>query len=298
MKTKAKLVLGLSILTAAALTAGATGTFAWFTTNRTATMTYQNIVAQSVGGNLEAHIFPLSDTGAETTKTTDGVEETLKGKLSYTADVSSGDGVKFAQPKWKTIAGNDQAVYSVADVSDNTGNQYYTSYYIALKNKGTTGSKSLNVYLTSGSAITAAATASSKGADADGKLASWTRVALNRQGAEKPTTTNAKVEQTIILNGTGAGNAYVTPKATEIAKLSENTEAYHTVTDGTYLRSGSVPVASDDTSGKQFVATIAAQATVNVRVTVWMEGTAADSQDDAIGAAIDVKLVFSSFEAA
>ncbi|MDD5885052.1 MAG: hypothetical protein PUC66_03300 [Erysipelotrichaceae bacterium] len=298
MKTKAKLVLGLSILTAATLTAGATGTFAWFTTNRTATMTYQNIVAQSVGGNLEAHISPLSDTAATTTKTTDGVEETLTGKQSYTADVSSGDGIKFAQPKWKTIAGNDQAVYSVADVSANTSNKYYTSYYIALKNKGVTGSKSLNVYLTSGSAITPAATVSGAGAEADGLLASWTRVALNRQGVDTPTKDNAKAEQTIILNGTSAGNAYVTSKAAEIAKLSEDKDAYHTVTDGTYLESGKVQVASDNTNGKQFVATIAAQATVNVRVTVWMEGTAANNQDKAIGAAIDVKLVFSSFEAA
>lgn len=297
MKTKAKLVLGLSLLTAATLTAGATGTFAWFTTNRTATMTYQNIVAQSVGGNLEAHIHPLSDTGATVTTTTDGVEESLTGKRSYTADVSSGDGVAFAQPKWKTIAGNDQAVYSVADVSANKDNKYYTSYYISLKNKGATGSKSLNVYLTSGSQITAAATPSGAGAEADGKLAGWTRVALNLQGADTPTMSNAKAEHTIILNGTAASNAYVTSKAAEIEKLSGDTTVYHTIAEGTYLTSGSVPVASDDTKGKQFVATVEAQATVNVRVTVWMEGTAADNQDKAIGAAINVKLVFSSFEA-
>ena len=46
MKTKAKLVLALSVLTAGTAVAGATGTFAWFTTNRSATLVYSNVTAK------------------------------------------------------------------------------------------------------------------------------------------------------------------------------------------------------------------------------------------------------------
>ena len=56
MKTKAKLVLALSVLTAGTAVAGATGTFAWFTTNRSATLVYSNVTAVNNHGTLEVEL--------------------------------------------------------------------------------------------------------------------------------------------------------------------------------------------------------------------------------------------------
>lgn len=61
MKTKAKLVLALSVLTAGTAVAGATGTFAWFTTNRSATLIYNNISAVNNHGTLKVELKKLSD---------------------------------------------------------------------------------------------------------------------------------------------------------------------------------------------------------------------------------------------
>ena len=53
MKTKAKLILAMSVLTAGVVAAGATGTFAWFTTNRAAQLNYTSVTAQKNAGNLD-----------------------------------------------------------------------------------------------------------------------------------------------------------------------------------------------------------------------------------------------------
>ena len=57
-------MLGLSALTAGTLAAGATGTLAWSTTNKTATAVYNKITAQGTQGNLNISITGVTDTTA------------------------------------------------------------------------------------------------------------------------------------------------------------------------------------------------------------------------------------------
>ena len=59
-------MLGLSVLTAGTLAAGATGTLAWFTTNKTATATYKIIVAVGTQGNIKATISGVTDNAIKT----------------------------------------------------------------------------------------------------------------------------------------------------------------------------------------------------------------------------------------
>ncbi|MBQ9458254.1 MAG: hypothetical protein IJU64_07135 [Bacilli bacterium] len=63
MKTKSKLVLGLSILSAATLAAGATSTFAWFTATNTASTTSKNanLTSVNVSGTKNLGEIDLSD---------------------------------------------------------------------------------------------------------------------------------------------------------------------------------------------------------------------------------------------
>ena len=106
-------MLGLSALTAGTLAAGATGTLAWFTTNKTATAVYNKITAQGTQGNLNISITGVTDADANGSegKTTEAAST-----ISKTADVSSTNGLTFAQPDWKAEAGNLKGYYKVKDV--------------------------------------------------------------------------------------------------------------------------------------------------------------------------------------
>ena len=120
MNNKTKIMLGLSALTAGTLAAGATGTLAWFTTNKTATATYKNIVAVGTQGNIKATISGVTDNAIKTK--TEGNDFEATGSASKMSDVSSKDGMKFAQPDWVSKAGSD--FHSIKDVSTLPG--YFT----------------------------------------------------------------------------------------------------------------------------------------------------------------------------
>lgn len=282
MKTKSKLLLGLSLLTAATLTAGATATFAWFTTNRKATAIFNNITAKSVEGSLTITMGTMTATAPATAGDASSIEATLDGSTSGTTDVSSQDGVHFAHPNWTNKAGitDKGGVKGITDVSDldKYGKKgYWTAYYVGLKNGG---GSDVDVYLTTDSGI--------KGATADGKdakAADWTRVAINvAQGDTAPST--LVVGNTKVIQGAQAGESYVAAKDTDQYTVeTANPKALGTLVD--------VIAATDiSTVANQNLVTIKAGATQYLTVSVWLEGTAATPQDDAIGGKVNVTLVF------
>lgn len=290
MKTKAKLVLGLSLLTAATLTAGATGTFAWFTTNRKATATFNKITAKSVEGSLTITMGTMTEKDTQKTngEIATATSATLEGTTSGTTDVSSQDGVKFAHPNWTSTAGNteDGGVKGIADVSDLAKygkNGYWTAYYIGLKNGG--GSDA-DVYLNAGSEV--------KAATSDGKdtnAASWTRVAINlANGDTAPSTLTAS--GTKVIQGTSAGPNYVAinADATKYTTAKAEPAALGSLND--------VIAATDlSTISAQKLVTIKAGATQFLTVSVWLEGTASTPQDAAIGGSVNVTLNFAALTA-
>ena len=284
MKTKSKLLLGLSLLTAATLTAGATATFAWFTTNRKATAIFNNITAKSVEGSLTITMGTLTATTQATAGDASSITATLDGSTSGTTDVSSQDGVNFAHPNWTSQAGITDAggVKGIADVSDldKYGKKgYWTAYYVGLKNGG---GSDVDVYLTTDSGI--------KGAAADGKdakAADWTRVAINvADGNTAPTT--LKVNNTKVIQGAQANKNYVAA-----ADVTQYTPTPITDKVKVLEKLGDVIAATNlsDVADQQLV-TITAGATKYLTVSVWLEGTAATPQDEAIGGKVNVTLVF------
>ncbi len=290
MKTKAKLVLGLSLLTAATLTAGATGTFAWFTTNRKATATFNTITAKSVEGSLTITMGTMTEKDDQKTngEIATATSATLTGTTSGTTDVSSQDGVSFAHPNWTSTAGNtdENGVKGIADVSDLTkyGKKgYWTAYYIGLKNGG--GNKA-DVYLNTGSEVTAA---SSDGKDTN--AASWTRVAINLAGAIAPN--SLKADRTRVIQGSSAGTNYVAVNATatQYSVATANPVALAKLND--------VIAATDlSTISDQKLVTIEAGDIQYLTVSVWLEGTAEGNQDAAIGGSVNVTLNFAALTAA
>ena len=277
MKNKTKLMLGLSLLTAGTLAAGATGTFAWFTTNKTASATYSNIIAKSTTGSLGISMHGITESNLSNgSEATDNVAS-LTGTASYVTDVSSGDGVTFAQPKWKTNAGNDKPYYSVTDVSSKTG--YFTQFYITLQNNG---GAAVTVYLDTGTKVSAATSGDSSKNDA---LASWTRVAVNNldQG------TSVVASGTKIFGGTAMGNKYVAPTESAGETLALQDLSATVLTTFSDISAGAVE--------NQKLFALEAGAHKNIGVSVWMEGTAATSQDNAKGGIVNVDLKFYAVEA-
>ena len=277
MKNKTKLMLGLSLLTAGTLAAGATGTFAWFTTNKTASATYSKIIAKSTTGSLGISMHGITESNLSNgSEATDNVAS-LTGTASYVTDVSSGDGVTFAQPKWKTNAGNDKPYYSVTDVSSKTG--YFTQFYITLQNNG---GAAVTVYLDTGTKVSAATSGDSSKNDA---LASWTRVAVNNLDQSESIVASG----TKIFGGTAMGNQYVAPTESAGETLALQDLSATVLTTFSDISAGAVE--------NQKLFALEPGAHQNVGVSVWMEGTAATSQDNAKGGIVNVDLKFYAVEA-
>lgn len=277
MKNKTKLMLGLSLLTAGTLAAGATGTFAWFTTNKTASATYSNIIAKSTTGSLGISMHGITEPSLKNGSESQDNVASLTGSTSFVTDVSSGDGVTFAQPKWKTNAGNNKPYYEVTDVTSKTG--YFTQFYITLQNNG---GAAVTVYLDTGTKVSAATSGDSSKNDA---LASWTRVAVNNldQG------NSIVASGTKIFGGTAMGNKYVAPTESAGDALTLQDLSATVLTTFSDISAGAVE--------NQKLFALEPGAHQNVGVSVWMEGTAATSQDNAKGGIVNVDLKFYAVEA-
>lgn len=294
MKTKAKLVLALSVLTAGTAVAGATGTFAWFTTNRSATLTYSKVTAQSSNAKLEVTLGGITDSGLEKKSNYNDKDGTfsdtiaLESAKSFTTDVSSVDGKKFYKPDWKGVAGNTAEVYSVKEASDG-----FTQFYFTVKN---TGNTKTHVFFNEGTAVKANA----DGKTADVALAKWTRVAvLETTNTEAPKAADvADATLKVMFENVDSGSN----KGQGIASTAVTTENKATLTDvatATHKVGAFEAVVSGvtkTTNNVAYLGELAANTTKAYIVSVWLEGTESDNQDTAAGGAVDVTLKLTGIE--
>ena len=279
-------MLGLSVLTAGTLAAGATGTLAWFTTNKTATATYKNIVAASTTGNLKASIQGVTNKASKSDKTDYTVTAEQAG--SKTSDVSSQDGINFAQPDWKNTASNvaTTTINGVKSVTSKDG--YFTQFYIDLTNANTpTGDESTD-------ANVAAIKVSLTGVkiSGDNALAGWTRMAIITS-PEKDDVSNRITKGTSTLYQNSISSDDLKKYTPENPKATTMGDALKPVTNNIYAASETLA----EGNGKLEISTsLAAGATISVGVAVWLEGTLESNQDSAKGQSVDVTLTFKGEE--
>ncbi len=298
MKTKSKLVLALAVLTAGTAFAGASGTFAWFTVNRSAVLTYKSVTAQATGPNLAASFLaPVANvtstySGATTQKAT--------AAASYTTDISSGDGVAMAKPNWVSSAGGDNTdIAGVSQVYD--ASKFFTRFIIKVDNTAEAGQGNLMLFLDTTCAITA-----SDGAGVDGQpaknaaLAKWTRVGVVYLGTSAPGAATSWATSTWAANGgikpiifENADTGSVKDQYVRVAPAANKLD-YEDLPSGTthttdVATAFAVGASSNDTSAN-YVGTVNAASSVYLGVTVWLEGTEAVTQDTAIGGAVDITI--------
>lgn len=301
MKTKSKLVLALAVLTAGTAFAGASGTFAWFTVNRSAILSYSKVTAQATGPNLEAKF--LATVAGVTNTLTSGVDtQTASSAASFTSDISSGDGITMAKPNWITEAGGAgtgiAGVSAVTDVS-----KFFTRFIIKVTNTAADGQGDLDLYLDTNCAITANATVTGDQKTKDDNLAKWTRVGVVYLGTTAPTNVAGWVAaggvKPVIFENADAGSTK--GKYVEV-NGSANSLVYadipSTTSYSTAVSSEFVVDSSSARTSKNFIGTVEDNnSTVYLGVTVWMEGTELANQDAAKGGAVDIKIGLSSKEA-
>lgn len=302
MKTKSKLVLALAVLTAGTAFAGASGTFAWFTVNRSAILQYSKVTAQATGPNLEAK-FLATVAGVTNTLSNGADTQSATSSASYTADISSADGITMAKPNWITEAGAaNTPIAGVSKVTDVS--KYFTRFIIKVTNTAADGQGDLDLYLDTNCAITANSTSGDNVAK-DAALAKWTRVGVVFLGGTAPSDVDGWVAaggiKPVVFENADTGST----KGKYVAVSdSANTLTYADIPAATVNYSTAVSTdfavnSSSARTSKNYIGTVEDNtSTVYLGVTVWMEGTELANQDDAKGGSVDIKIGISSKEAA
>ena len=327
MKTKSKLLLALSALTVGTVAAGTTATFAWFTTNRTATAHMTNITASNKEGNLKIAFNAITDgsilandTGTSNPLTNEaGTDVTAKFNQDL-RDLSSKDGFKFYAPVWDASKsqlsysnGGHQMPQAYEVYKNKSGDNGYIQFYLSITNEG---KSDLEVYLDPSQLGIAGATAEGEQKTKNDALASFMRVAIVSTENTQPTSgynngQEPNIEnpgQLVFMNSNTANyDRYVTgTKLTDLTADDDGTAAYDDPTEHFFSTPGSmstisVIAAKSDTDRKleaTYLGTVEADGgndTIYVSVAIWMEGTCADS-DAADGGVIDIDLGFTALD--
>lgn len=290
MKTKAKLILAMSVLTAGVVAAGATGTFAWFQTNRAAKLTYSTVTATKNAGNLDASIAGenASHTAwgdAEPAKSVDGAKAAASvDAATKVSDISSRDGVSFCKPIWKTVSGKGQPVSKHEEGERGID---YSTFYFKVTN---TGNTPLQVYLNSETGIVASNSANEN----DKSAAKYTRIAINETtedgSTEKAVYTLPTLSENSVTwliennagtttdylpyNGSVADGTPATPVTLEKTGINHFTTGLSAVNTSSYTGLGTQMIGKLDAANKE-----GGVKTRYYVVSVWLEGTKSDDND-------------------
>lgn len=322
MKTKlfAAIVTGLLVSAAA----GATSTYAWFRTTRTAQVNIAN--GQIYGnGNLTCTYLARPNNGVTNAQVTDnsknGFDIAMTANAENMTDIS-GSGIegKMYQPEWDpnypagtvddpatTDIDESQVALSIPGRTNSSGTRYYMEFGITFGNKG---NSAFNVYLQDGSAISPvtisipASETSEEQAAREAKQASNDRSAkATRIAFWKGTGENASIIstwQSDLTDGTTYDKySYVATSAATGAKLY-NVEGYaeNTLPEATTLLGAPNHLTNSSSTIKngQLIASCGAMgsatATQDVYVTVWIEGTLSLATAACIGGQITASLNF------
>ena len=293
MKTKSKLLLALSALTVGTVAAGATGTYAWFTASRTASIS-TTVTAMNTRGNLAIgyYGFASQDTIATDSPADESSHASFTVDSNFTlSDVSSKEGVTF----YSAVIGPDGEPDSYRKA-----NGGYLQFIVELKNLNTTGA--VEAYLDK-DAINL-----TNSEESPTYLSTWTRVAISTNGNNNPKSDGfinndlTQAGHLVFMNNNGGTLGETPNKFVTKAGAATEGDILGTYDEGEnfFSQFSSIPAvpASVDTGADCYLGQIAAGDSIYVSVAVWMEGTVKNDQNSADGNSIDLKLGFSALEAA
>lgn len=164
MKLKSKLVVAASALLVLSGAAAGTGTYAWYTANRSASLAVNTIGAQNQSVSMSVAFDTTDGNGNTLTKKAtadDGDTFTLTDGAAMTDVTSDGSGV-FNKPMFDATTGREESnvvgwwANEAAYITGNVGSKWFQKFTLKFTmTGGTTGAKTA-VYLSPDSTITAA----------------------------------------------------------------------------------------------------------------------------------------------
>ena len=258
--------VGLAVLSGIAATGS---TFAWFTTTRTATISYSSATVVSKQSNLQVTYVSSSNTWSTVPSTEATNSLTLLGGNEVT-DIS-GDGIDFYKPVWSAV--EDQAS-SIGVVSTVEG--FYIDFTVAVS---IDNDSSMNVYLGENTAITAV----SAGDPKDQKAVLASRMAVLDASEENVLLTYAPSDTT---------HQYITAGATGVDSLY-GIDGFTTATtdslNGFTTYTTQAQATADDDS--VVLATLSSGTpSADLTFRAWIEGEDLDAVNAAIGGIFNIDI--------
>jgi hypothetical protein len=295
-KSKSKVVLGLAAVLAATAGVAAVGTYAWFTTQNTATIGFADAHVVSDNASIVVQYEAVTNSQIKPENVTAGKETagsivTIAGAAIDCRDIS-GDGKNFYRPHWTTYPTIADSMTDLTISTFSSSKTYWVEYGIAVTNKGAAGTK---LFMGAGSTVkpgTVSATQNERAAEA-------TRVAI-WSGAAAGTQTNLMSTWQYDKTDHSAGYKYLAKETGTAYGLT----AYNLkdVAAATLVEGEPVGCAYADTAATkpgQYLGTFAAQnEVIHLTISMWIEGTLSLATDDCIGGYVQSTIKLEAYAAA
>ena len=286
MKKEVKFIIGLVAGFSVCLGSIVTATYAWFQSQRTATVTFTQATVYSADGSLVVNYQEITNGGVSSNEGNGTSKLKLDGDTENVKDVS-GDGKSFYQPIWAPGQVGKYAT-GFSTVSNSAIKNSYVSFGLSFQN---TGVSTIDVYLGSNSKV-------EKMADNEKSIlaAKATRVALYDQAITPNLLTMWQYDDTDSgtykylkpeTDGTAyGGDSNVTTNFALSDPSVDFASQWH-IGDFT-----NVVTAADGNHPGQKLLTIAGHATSYLVVTIWIEGTLSSAKNDCLGGSVSVAFRF------
>lgn len=309
MKNKTKVVLGLAAMLAGTAGIAGVSTFAWFTTQSTAAISFQK--AHVVSDSETIVVTYVANSGAacgidDKNVASTGTKANPTGFNITEAAINvrdiSGYNNTFFRPTW-TETGTKAT--KISSVTNSAANSFWIQFQMQITNKGT---HKTNVYLDHDSSVSAAtgatdATASSLAAQAT-RISLYDNSPKTAEGADAPVlrtiwqaddTDGAGNYHTLKSNTTNTGKAYTLTNTicddVNPASDTDLKDAFH---------SGSWPTVGGTFTPAvgQLVTTLDSGKSAIINVNAWLEGTVAAATNACIGGDVYWSLALQAVNAA
>lgn len=282
MNKKNKVLLGAIGLVLLSGIAATSSTFAWFTTVRTASISYSEATVQSSDGDLTIeYLRSLNTWSGGSTYDEEANKVTIAGANKVT-DIS-GDGKTFYKPVWTTPVSAASSIETVPTTgSAGVADGFYIDFTVRLSRSNAVAENGLKVYLGTGTTIAPKDPLNPKdtGAVEAARLA-----VIDHEGNVKVRW--APKEET--------GAKYITTGTGSIYGVS----GFETTTDSTY-KHGEI-TSADSMAAAEAAGFLVCDLSKNeanerdVTFRIWLEGEDSDCDNDILGGVFNVNIALYTF---
>lgn len=282
MNKKNKVLLGAIGLVLLSGIAATSSTFAWFTTVRTASISYSEATVQSSDGNLAIEYLSSLNTWSGAPSYDEEANKVTIAGANKVTDIS-GDGKTFYKPVWTTPVSAASSIETVPTTGDSgVADGFYIDFTVRLSRDNAVAENGLKVYLGTGTTI--APKDSSNDKDTGAVQAARLAVIDHEENVKVRWAPEEETEAKYITTGDG-----------ELYGVSD----FKTTTDSTY-KHGEITSADSKAAADQagfLVADLSKGVAneANVTFRIWLEGEDKDCNNDILGGVFNVNIALYTF---